>query len=57
MINPTKKFESLKTILITESLNVFYFGKANAIVTGDKEMLKLRKYKGIKIISLKEYLG
>ncbi|MBI3399419.1 MAG: putative toxin-antitoxin system toxin component, PIN family [Deltaproteobacteria bacterium] len=31
-------------------------GKADAIVTGDKEMLKLGKYGGIKIISLKDYL-
>jgi len=31
-------------------------GKADAIVTGDKEMLKLGSYKGIKIISLKDYL-
>ena len=31
-------------------------GKADAIVTGDKEMLKLKAFEGIKIISLKEYL-
>ncbi|MBI5874870.1 MAG: putative toxin-antitoxin system toxin component, PIN family [Deltaproteobacteria bacterium] len=31
-------------------------GKADAIVTGDKEMLRLGKYKEIKIISLKDYL-
>lgn len=32
-------------------------GKADAIVTGDKEMLKLGKYGGIRIISLKDYLA
>ena len=32
-------------------------GKADAIVTGDKEMLKLGSYKGIKIITLKDYLS
>lgn len=31
-------------------------GKADIIVTGDKEMLRLREYKGINIISLKDYL-
>jgi putative PIN family toxin of toxin-antitoxin system len=31
-------------------------GKADAIVTGDKEMLKLKAIEGIKILSLKEYL-
>ncbi|MBI5194887.1 MAG: putative toxin-antitoxin system toxin component, PIN family [Nitrospirae bacterium] len=32
-------------------------GKADVIVTGDKQMLALKEYKGIKIITLKEYLG
>jgi putative PIN family toxin of toxin-antitoxin system len=31
-------------------------GKADVIVTGDKAMLKLRDYKGVKIISLRAYL-
>ena len=32
-------------------------GKADAIFTGDKEMLKLGSYKGIKIVTLKDYLA
>jgi len=32
-------------------------GNADAIVTGDKGLLRLRGYERIKIISLKEYLG
>jgi len=32
------------------------FGKADLIVTGDKEMLRLKEYMGIKIASLREYL-
>jgi putative PIN family toxin of toxin-antitoxin system len=32
------------------------FGKADLIVTGDKEMLRLKEYKGIRITSLREYL-
>lgn len=31
-------------------------GRADFLVTGDKKILQLREYKGIKIISLKEYL-
>lgn len=31
-------------------------GNAGLIVTGDKEMLRLRQYKGVRIISLKDYL-
>ncbi len=30
--------------------------EADAIVTGDKRMLKLKEYKGVRIINLKEYL-
>ncbi len=30
-------------------------GKAVAIVTGDKAMLRLREYKGIRIITLNDY--
>ena len=32
------------------------YGEANLLVTGDKEILQQREYKGVKIISLKEYL-
>jgi putative PIN family toxin of toxin-antitoxin system len=32
------------------------FGKADVIVTGDKEMLRQKEFKGIKIVSLREYL-
>ena len=32
------------------------FGKADLIVTGDKEMLRLKEFKGVKIASLREYL-
>ena len=32
-------------------------GKADVIITGDKELLRLGEYEKIRIISLKEYLG
>ena len=31
-------------------------GKADLLVTGDKEMLRLKEYVGIKIISLRDYI-
>jgi uncharacterized protein len=31
-------------------------GRADVIVTGDKRMLRLREYGGVKIVSLKKYL-
>src|SRR5574342_582305 len=36
-------------------LECAFAGKADLIVTGDKEMLKLRQYCSSRIISLKEY--
>jgi putative PIN family toxin of toxin-antitoxin system len=33
------------------------FGKADLIVTGDKEMVRLKEYVGVKITSLREYLA
>jgi len=32
------------------------FGKADRIMTGNKEMLRLKEFKGVKIASLREYL-
>lgn len=56
LVNPTKRIRVLKDEEDNRILECALCGKANAIVTGYKEMLKLKEYKGIKIISLKEYL-
>ncbi len=56
LVNPTKRIRVLKDEEDNRILECALCGKADAIVTGDKEMLKLKEYKGIKIISLKEYL-
>jgi putative PIN family toxin of toxin-antitoxin system len=32
-------------------------GRAEAIVTGDKDLLDLREYGGVRILSLRDYLG
>ncbi|NUN23896.1 MAG: putative toxin-antitoxin system toxin component, PIN family [Candidatus Jettenia caeni] len=57
VVNPTKRIRVFKDDPDNRILECALFGKADAIVTGDKEMLKLKEYKGIKIISLKEYLS
>lgn len=56
IINPTKKIKIFKDDPDNRILECAVAGKANAIVTGDKEMLKLKEFEGIKIISLKDYL-
>lgn len=57
VVNPTKRIRILKDDPDNRILECALVGKADAIVTGDKEMLKLKEYKGVKIISLKEYLS
>ncbi|MBI4654319.1 MAG: putative toxin-antitoxin system toxin component, PIN family [Nitrospirae bacterium] len=56
MTNPKKRVQVFKDEPDNRILECALSGKVEAIVTGDKEMLKLKEYEGIKIISLKEYL-
>jgi putative PIN family toxin of toxin-antitoxin system len=56
LVNPTKRIRVLKDEPDNRILECALCGKADVIVTGDKEMLKLREYEEVKIISLKEYL-
>ena len=57
VVNPAKRIRIFKDDPDNRILECAFGGKADAIVTGDKEMLKLKEYKGVKIISLKEYLS
>ena len=56
LVTPTKRVRIFKDEPDNRILECALCGKADVIVTGDKEMLKLREYEGVKIISLKEYL-
>jgi len=57
LVKPTRKISIFKDEPDNRILECALYGKADALLTGDKEMLRLREYSGIKIISLKEYLG
>ena len=57
LVRPIKKLSIFKDDPDNRILECAIHGKADVLVTGDKEMLRLRDYKGIKIISLKEYIG
>ena len=57
LVKPIPKISIFKDDPDNRILECAIHGKADALVTGDKEMLRLREYKGLKIISLKEYLG
>jgi uncharacterized protein len=56
-VKPIKKISIFKDDPDNRILECAIHGKADVLVTGDKEMLQLRDYKGVKIISLKEYIG
>ena len=56
-VNPTEKIRVLKDEPDNRILECAVSGNADIIVTGDKEMLKLREYGKIKLMSLKEYLA
>ncbi len=52
LVKPAKKLNIFDDEPDNRILECAIFGKADAIVTGDKEMLKLKTYEGIKIITL-----
>ena len=56
IIRPSKKIKVLKDEPDNRILECALTGKANIIVTGDKDMLDLSEFQGIGILSLKEYL-
>lgn len=56
IVHPKKAVHVLKDEPDNRILECAISGKADVIVTGDKEMLELDEYSGIKIISLREYL-
>ena len=55
-ISPIKKVKILRDEPDNRILECALSGKADVIVTGDKDMLNLETYKKVRIITLKEYL-
>jgi len=56
-VEPSERIKVLTDEPDNRILECAVSGDADAIVTGDKELLRLREYEKTKIISLKEYLG
>jgi len=56
LVKPIKKIRIFKDEPDNRILECAITGNADVLVTGDKEMLRLKEHKGIRIISLKEYL-
>ena len=56
-VEPSEKIKVLNDDPDNRIFECAVSGTADIIVTGDKELLRLRGYEKTKIISLKEYLG
>ena len=56
IVKPVKRIHILEDKPDNKVLECALHGKADAIVTGDKGMLRLKEFDGIRIISLREYL-
>jgi len=56
-VEPKQTVRVLKDDPDNRILECATFGKADIIVTGDKEMLRLGEFNQVKIVSLRKYLG
>lgn len=57
LIKPKKNFDVIEDKKDNKFVDVAKEAKAQYIISGDKLVLKLKEFKGIKIIRAKEYLG
>lgn len=57
LVEPKHTVEIFKDDSDNRVLECAESGRADAIVTGDKEMLLLKRYQGIPLISLRDYLS
>ncbi|MCA9466097.1 MAG: putative toxin-antitoxin system toxin component, PIN family [Nitrospira sp.] len=56
VVNPTRTVSIFKDDPDNRILECAEAGQAECIVTGDKAMLQLKEYQGIRLISLRDYL-
>jgi uncharacterized protein len=56
LVKPDQRLRVFRDDPDNRILECAVFGKAGLIVTGDKEMLRLKEFMGIKITSLRDYL-
>jgi putative PIN family toxin of toxin-antitoxin system len=57
LVYPAKRIKVFKDDPDNRILECALSGNADVVVTGDKEMLRLKEYEDVKIITLKEYLA
>lgn len=57
LVRPRRTLDVLDDEADNRILECAVAGKADAIVTGDKAMLELQEYQGVRILTLKDYLA
>lgn len=56
LIEPTSKFDIVRDKNDNKIIECAFDGKADYIVTGDPDLLSIKEFRGIKIITAKEFL-
>ena len=56
-MKPRQKLRVVKDDPDNRVLECALAGRADAIVTGDSALLELGEFRGVRVISLREYLG
>ena len=56
IIEPSSKFDIVRDKSDNKIIECAYDGKADYIVTGDTDLLEIKEFKGIKIITAKEFI-
>ena len=56
MVTPRRRLHIVEDDPDNRIIECAVAGRADAVVTGDRALLALREYKGVRIISLREYL-
>lgn len=56
LVKPARRIRLLKDEPDNRILECAIYGQADLLVTGDKKILQLQEYRGVKIVGLKEYL-
>lgn len=57
MVRPRQKLRVVEDDPDNRILECALAGRADVIVTGDRALLELREFRGVRIVSLREYLG
>lgn len=57
VVRPRRRLRVLKDEPDNRILECAIAGRAHAIVTGDRALLDLREYRGVKVLSLREFLS